>query len=217
MKFAKVAVDAGICERLVAPAELDNDYSFHVIAGTLDDLLDAFGLRLDTRGDRSTARRRRASRGAGGCSRFFNVAQGRRRTSTAQPARSRSCRPRPQYPVRRRSGPGEPRHRGGGLIRVTSLDGTAEGQAEASIHRPPASEAVETRPTTGRLRSPAPSPARDVLSATQRLEPGTVERPAVEASCHQLEARRPPLGLRWRPGRADPLRQPAAGREGLAG
>jgi hypothetical protein len=66
MKSAKVAVDAGICERLVAPAELDNDYSFHVIAGTLDDLLDAFGLRLDTRGDRSTARRRRASRGAGG-------------------------------------------------------------------------------------------------------------------------------------------------------
>jgi hypothetical protein len=78
MKSAKATVDAGICERLVAPAELDNDYSFHVIAGTLDDLLDAFGLRLDTRGDRSTARRRRWSRGAGGCSRFFNVVLQRR-------------------------------------------------------------------------------------------------------------------------------------------
>jgi hypothetical protein len=71
MKSATATVDAGICERLVAPAELDNDDSFHVIAGTLDDLLDAFGLRLDTRGDGSTARRggRRVARvGAPGSS-----------------------------------------------------------------------------------------------------------------------------------------------------
>jgi hypothetical protein len=87
---------------------------------------------------------------------------------------------------------------GVGLIRVTSLDGIAEGQAEASIHDLRRPKPLRTRPTTGRLRESSLEPGtRRTERHAEPRTPGTVERPAVEATCHQLEARR----LRGRPGR----------------
>jgi hypothetical protein len=157
MKSAKVALDAGICERLVAPAELDNDDSFQVIAGTLDDLLDAFGLSLDTRGDRSEEEVV-AWRGW-----VLQVLQRRSPTSHkggGEPAR-RSPRgpgaagPNPSTRSVGGRDPVNPDIEGVGLIRVTSLGGIAEGQADASIHDLRRPKPSRTRPTTGRLRSPA--------------------------------------------------------------